>query len=324
MAEQDQNAGPAGADYGDGDEPVDQEVDMGALDSVFRGDNEIQEDETPESVVEAVEGGQEQSEDDGAAQESEGEGQSTSEPDSQGEGQSDKDALIEELRKEQQSLRQQLEQLTGSGQEGQGQQAQAGQQSESAEADTQQEWQELQQKYQLQVPEQAAKMLNPEAPQQAKQALEVILRDFGAFAHQQARKEIQQTRDTLKQEVPQEVQEKSEADRIRQDFFGTYPELQDDNLMPLIQQESQNAMQEVGASAWNQQVRDRAAQRVKQRLGKVVGAEPQANGKAQGKKGPGAESKRTGGNGTGRSVNQGSRPTPQPREVDEITNILNA
>lgn len=82
------------------------------------------------------------------------------------------------------------------------------------------------------------------------------------------------------QEIPRVIQGHMEMQQAKQsihnDFCGTYPELNRDEVKPLVLQVAQQVMQETGQTGWSNKLRDLTAQKVKAIITSIAGRQPQA------------------------------------------------
>ncbi len=76
-------------------------------------------------------------------------------------------------------------------------------------------------------------------------------------------------------EIPRVIQGHMELQQAKQsihnDFYGTYPELNREELKPLVLQVAQQVLQETGLNGWSNKVRDLTAQKVKSVIQGVIG-----------------------------------------------------
>lgn len=237
-----------------------------------------------------------------------GEGQQAAEqPGSQAGGASDEvKAELAQLRELVQQQSQTIQQLQTQGQAPQGQQPSGGQQ-DSGEM-SQEEVQRIAQSYAIQVPDQLLQTIQSDDPATARQGIQQLIQGIGTTVHknviQEARQLFQQE---LHEQVPHMLQmqqgQQSERQRIYQDFYGNYPQLDKPELRGLVQSTAQQVFQETGAQQWSQAVRDMIAQRVVKTLEAGAGG-----GQGQGQQGQGQQ-----GGGQGKSNGQFTSGGSSPR-----------
>lgn len=129
----------------------------------------------------------------------------------------------------------------------------------------------LAQMYNLSLPQEVYDKLEDEDPATRRNTFAQVLGVAMMTAHKNALQEVQQMYDPRFQELPKQMQQQfqaqQEAQRVRNDFYGTHPDLNKPALYPLVQQTAAAVMQRTGAKEYNDQVRDTTATVVRQYLG---------------------------------------------------------
>lgn len=142
--------------------------------------------------------------------------------------------------------------------------------------------------YKLAIPDDLFSAIRSEDPREARGAMNHMLNSLAMVVHNQLRGEytaaIQKQMGPLMTRLPemvqQNVQTQQSAAEIRRDFYGTYKDLDDKKIIPIVTQVAQLVMQERGSEAWNAEVRDTVARRTYAVLGKPFpGGQPPAQSK---------------------------------------------
>ena len=201
---------------------------------------------------------------------------SQSEAPAQSDSQSN-DAMQQELNQ----LRQQLQQM----QQSQQPQTQGSEQGQSQGQSQQGQSQEQEAPaYDFNIPDELLKQMDAADDATRKQALGNMLKGTAQAVDQRLRAEFGQQLQQLRQEIPQQAQQTvtqtAEAEQVKQDFFGNYPQLDRQELKPLIQNAAQQVLQETNAQQWSPQLRDKIASRVNEVL-RGAGAAPANAGNGQ-------------------------------------------
>lgn len=122
-----------------------------------------------------------------------------------------------------------------------------------------------QKRYGFQVPQPIFDGLNSEDPQHRNQALVHVMNGVAEVIHDTVLAQVTQLIESVRQEVPaaaqQTVQRTAEAKAVFDDFYGTYPELNDPNIHALVGQISAK----IGAKhrgGWSPALRDEIGREV--------------------------------------------------------------
>jgi hypothetical protein len=131
---------------------------------------------------------------------------------------------------------------------------------------------EIMRQYNYQLPQEMVNRLRSEDPAEFSQTFGQLLQTVAANVHYNLQQQLTQKEQEVQNWVAQETQRKyqemyqqqQEKDRVAKDFYGTYPELDRPELRQLVVTAAQQVLQEPGmhGASWNENVRDRVAQRV--------------------------------------------------------------
>lgn len=114
--------------------------------------------------------------------------------------------------------------------------------------------------------------------QYIRQALTVMARELAATTHKRTLEDVSKTKfPELEGRLRNEAASASASDRIRFDFYGKYPELDSEEIRPVVTQIAGSVMSELGVGQWSSAVRDETARRVKalqERLNNVYPIRP--------------------------------------------------
>lgn len=208
----------------------------------------------------------------GETQESQTEGQETSEGESQEQTQPAEDPEKAQLRDTVNQLQQtvaQMQQQMQQNQQGQGQQQ------GEAQGEGQQDLKQFVPDYNFQVPNETRKLLQSDSPEEFEQGLMQIQQGYAQTVHYNLLEQMQQMYNTIEQRIPEVAQQQAtqttKTEEIKQDFFGNYPELDNENLKPLVAQVSEQVLQQNPNAGWTPEIRDQIGQQVRQILQSVNG-----------------------------------------------------
>lgn len=137
--------------------------------------------------------------------------------------------------------------------------------------------------YQFQIPDQLIQMMDSDDPTQRKQAFSYMAQGVAQTVHQQVRQEYQQRLDSVRQELPQQVQQMQAAQeqqrQVFEDFYGTYQDLNRPELRPTIVNVAEavaTEFQQQGKPVqWGPEFKQAVANRTYQVLGRQPGGQPQ-------------------------------------------------
>jgi hypothetical protein len=137
-------------------------------------------------------------------------------------------------------------------------------------------------KYDFNIPDQLVQALTTDDPQVFKQGVAGFAKGIGMGVHREVTKYIEsQLPKMMEKIVPQMIQNHLQTFNSRKaifdDFYGTYKELNNPTLYPVIANITATTMQELKTDKWSPAVRDTVAKKVKELLGGIVGQVP-ANG----------------------------------------------
>lgn len=129
--------------------------------------------------------------------------------------------------------------------------------------------------YDYNVPDQLVEMMGSEDPAERKQAMSYLVKGVAQGIHQQIMSTVGSQFQNLQQNIPQTVQQMQQTQAIQQqvatDFYGKYPELNDPNVIPIVQNVAKQVLATHGGDQWSPEVRDQIGNQVKQILGKFAG-----------------------------------------------------
>lgn len=125
--------------------------------------------------------------------------------------------------------------------------------------------------YAYNIPDQLQVGLNSEDPAVQKQALGALLQGVSQTVHRNLAQAVQQfIPHFIGQVVPQLVQGQLLSHQIQTDFYGTYSELDNPAIKPMIAQVAHDIFTRTGAQAWTPQLKQQIAQAVYQTLGRQM------------------------------------------------------
>lgn len=117
--------------------------------------------------------------------------------------------------------------------------------------------------YNWNVPEALVTAMGSEDPAERRMALQALIRGVATGIHAQVRQEYMSRLQGMATEVPrvmqQQLRQQHEQQQIYQDFYGTYPQLADPRIRPLVMQVAQEEIQRNPNVTWNAEFRDRVA-----------------------------------------------------------------
>lgn len=178
--------------------------------------------------------------------------------------------------------------------------------------------------YDYNVPDQLVEMMGSEDPNERKQAMGFLVKGVAQGIHQQIMSTVGSQFQNLQQHIPQTVQQMQQTQAVQQqvatDFYGTYPEFNDPNITPIVQNVAKQVMEEQGKNAWDQSLRDEIGKRVKGILGKVAGSNTQQQQNTAPKTPANPPATFQNGGASSRAGGMKSQPTTQQ---DHIVDIMN-
>lgn len=114
----------------------------------------------------------------------------------------------------------------------------------------------------MEIPQEYVNALRGEDPAMAQRALNAMANGLASTIHQQLRTEMSQRFEEVPGQIQSQVTASQEQQRIHDDFYGTYPELNTPQFQGMVKAVASQAAQEMGASGWSPQLRDTIAQRL--------------------------------------------------------------
>jgi len=125
--------------------------------------------------------------------------------------------------------------------------------------------------YSYEINDQMLRAVTSEDMRERAQALTAFAVNLSQTVHQRA---VEQVRTEIAQVLPNYIQsiavQEYQRREIARDFYSTYPELDRQEITPVVAQVAQQVMQETKANGWTPKVRDAVAARVKTMLGAVA------------------------------------------------------
>lgn len=145
--------------------------------------------------------------------------------------------------------------------------------------------------YDFNIPDQLVQALTNEDPAVFKQGVAGFAKGIGLGVHKQVTTYIEKTiPQMLEKALPalinQHMQGYNSRKAIFDDFYGTYKELNNPKLYPLIGQITQEVQTELKTTQWTPAVRDTVAKRVKDFIQSIGGAVPKTETKLPPQKHP--------------------------------------
>lgn len=153
--------------------------------------------------------------------------------------------------------------------------------------------------YQFAIPQELVQMMGSEDPADRQRGMVTFAAGIAQSIHQQIRSEYEGAMQTY---VQQQASSSQQANEVREDFYGKYPELNKPELYGLVQSVGQEVARRLGASNYSPELRDAIATQVKATLGTTAPRQvksippktPRAGKKGGGGGRPGAGSKSVG------------------------------
>ena len=115
--------------------------------------------------------------------------------------------------------------------------------------------------YNLDVPDVLMEAIRGEDPLRAKQAMSALATGLAQSVHQTVRAEYEAKLAQVPQTVQSQMDTRSQQQQIYDDFYTTYPELNQPQFKAMIPVIANQAAQELGVSGWTTQLRDEIARR---------------------------------------------------------------
>lgn len=132
--------------------------------------------------------------------------------------------------------------------------------------------------YNFEVPDEMVQTLTSGDESSIKQTLASFAQGIAQNVHRQTVYDMSQRMGKALPQYLQQVQgQQSQQEQIRQDFFTQYPELQRQEIMPVIEQVATQVQQETGIQDWNPTLRDAIGKRVRE----VLNIQPQSGNGGQ-------------------------------------------
>jgi hypothetical protein len=128
--------------------------------------------------------------------------------------------------------------------------------------------------YSFQMPPDLVQGLGSEDDGVRSQALTHLVSSIGQLIHKNLREEIDTRMETVPQTVQSQIRQQAQAKDVFQDFYGSYPQLNNDGLRPIITRVASQLWEAQGRPAYSPQFRDQLAQQVFAVLGQFQ--QPQA------------------------------------------------
>lgn len=112
------------------------------------------------------------------------------------------------------------------------------------------------------LPPEIVNAIRSDDPAEATAALNLIVNGIATMAFNESRKEIALAMQSVPQQFQQLSEAQSEMRRIQADFYGTYPELDREELRPLVVKAAELEAKAAPYTGWSKEFGTRVAQRV--------------------------------------------------------------
>lgn len=134
-------------------------------------------------------------------------------------------------------------------------------------------------KWNFTIPDQLVEALSTDDPVKFKQGLAGMAQGVAQATYNQVQQNMERMiQPLIEKMIPQLVQrsmgQKTESDNIFNDFYGTYKELNNPKLYPLVGKITAEVMGELKTDKWSAAVRDTVGQRVKDLIASIAGMGP--------------------------------------------------
>ena len=133
--------------------------------------------------------------------------------------------------------------------------------------DQQQQQQADEPSFRFTIPQELHNLLNSDEATERQQGLSLFAEGIARGAFQQAQARLEQA---LTERIPQIVNERIAQSRnqqqMKEDFYGSHPDLNNEAFAPVILQVARQVAQEKGYESWNKDLRDTTATRVRKLL----------------------------------------------------------
>lgn len=130
--------------------------------------------------------------------------------------------------------------------------------------------------YMFDIPKDIVEAVSSGEPDQVKAGLQQVIAGTAKSVHQQLRQEmgarIKEAQQQAIRGASTQVEQKTTAQRIKEDYYGTYKNHDREELYPLVQKVAGQAAKELGKRTWDQELRDEVGKRVNNILGQGTGA----------------------------------------------------
>jgi len=114
--------------------------------------------------------------------------------------------------------------------------------------------------YAFNIPPELLQLMYSEDPTERQQGLTAYAMGIARTVHSQVRDEYQQV---MQSAIQQAIASTQQAQQVRQDFYGKYPELDKPELYPVVQAVAQQVAAQTGANSWTPEFRDAVGERVR-------------------------------------------------------------
>lgn len=122
--------------------------------------------------------------------------------------------------------------------------------------------------YAFTIPDAMMNLVDSEDPAERRQGMAAMAQGVAQTVHGQMMEQVQSMfTQVVPQTVMNVVNQQNQAKAIFEDFYGANPELNQEDLKPLVVQVAEAAFKESGATEWSPALRDTIATRVKTILG---------------------------------------------------------
>jgi len=166
--------------------------------------------------------------------------------------------------------------------------------------------------YEFTIPEQMMTLVDSEDAAERRQGIGALAQGVAQTVHAQVMEQVQgMFTQVVPQTVMSVVQQQNTAKAIFDDFYGQNPELNREELKPLVVQVAEAAFKESKAQEWSPALRDTIATRVKSILGQGKTTTP-AKVPAKAPAGPSS----------GRQSRGNNASTPAAAQADDVASLL--
>lgn len=119
-------------------------------------------------------------------------------------------------------------------------------------------------------------MMASEDVNERMQGVTTLVNGIGEMVHETVMNEVRQLMESVRTEVPQQIQatarEREQSQALFNDFYGKYPMLNNPRLYGIVTATAAELAQQMGVNGWTPEFRDRLGQEVLKTLGWQAGA----------------------------------------------------